>query len=368
MNRILATRIRAYLFIVLMAVAGATCRVPDDKETVSANASSVTTSQDIAAANANFLLQSTDGGETWQDISAGLPVQEQPEGFFASASEVYVHLKTGIYRSTSNSETPVWEKQNIPDLENRSSGDWSSTQIALNPSGVVAYNGDGELYQKTSAAETWLPIYNNFKQHGLRTVFETADGMLLLGYEHGLYKSSDRGSNWKLVQKGPAYHIVESEGVLMATRGTGIMRSTDKGEHWEGIISEGRVGHGVDRIDGGFIVVSDGNLNKSRRVRISLDGGDTWKDIGATLPPSLSISSIAQAGQYLICGHPDGIFRSSDMGKTWMRVYAGAEQPAEANIFIKASYSTERIRASRKIFTIYKSGSTLYAVAKVAGC
>lgn len=367
MNRIVATRTRAYLLIVMMAVAGATCRVPD-KETVSANASYVTTSQDVAAANANFLLQSTDGGETWQDISASLPVQEQPEGFFASALEVYVHLKTGMYRSATDLKTPVWEKQNIPDLENRSSGDWSSTQVAFNPSGVVAYNGDGELYQKPSAAETWLPVYTNFKQHGLRTVFETADGMLFLGYEHGLYKSSDKGANWELVQKGPAYHIVESEGVLMATRGTGIMRSTDKGEHWEGIISEGRVGHGVERIEGGFIVVSDGNLSKSRRVRISLDGGDTWKDMGAALPPSLSISSIIQAGQYLICGHPDGIFRSSDMGKTWKRVYAAAEQRTQASIFIQASYSLEPVNAFRKIFTIYKSGNTLYAVAKVAGC
>jgi hypothetical protein len=27
-------------------------------------------------------------------------------------------------------------------------------------------------------------------------------------------------------------------------------------------------------------------------------------------------------GKYLICGHPDGIFRSSDMGKTWNIVHS----------------------------------------------
>lgn len=368
MNRIPATRTRAYLLIALMAVAVATCRVPDDKETVLATASSVTTSQDVAAANANFLLQSTDGGETWQDISAGLPVQEQPEGFFASVSEVYVHLKTGIYRSAGNRETPVWEKENIPNLVSRTDVNRASTSIAFSHSGPVAYNDDGLIHQRTSGAETWRPVHATFKQQGLRTMFETSDGILFLGYEHGLYKSSDKGANWKLVQKGPAYHIAESEGVLMATRGTGIMRSTDNGEHWEGIISDGRVGHFVEAIEGGFIVVSEGKLNQLRKIRISHDGGETWQFIDAGLPPSRSIPSLKQLGNYLICAHPDGIFRSADLGKTWTLVHATREESKEAGIFVKASNNTQPANNSKKIYTIYTSGNTLYAVAKVLGC
>jgi hypothetical protein len=63
-----------------------------------------------------------------------------------------------------------------------------------------------------------------------------------------------------------------------------------------------------------------------------LDSGNTWNVIGeglqpswnssfikqiGGLQPSLYISSIKQVGEYLICGRSDGIFRSSDMGKTW---------------------------------------------------
>src|SRR5688572_11399397 len=47
----------------------------------------------------NIMLQSKDGGKTWQDISDGLPENEQPEGFFAGESEVYVRVKNVMYRS-----------------------------------------------------------------------------------------------------------------------------------------------------------------------------------------------------------------------------------------------------------------------------
>jgi len=52
-------------------------------------------------------------------------------------------------------------------------------------------------------------------------------------------------------------------------------------------------------------------------VRTSYDGGKTWQAIDAGLPPSPSITSIIQVGNYFFCGHPSGIFKSSDKGKTW---------------------------------------------------
>ena len=149
------------------------------------------------------------------------------------------------------------------------------------------------------------------------------------------------------------------------------MRSTDTGEHWEWVISEGGVGIAVERIDGGFAAISYNTKSQSRRIRISMDGGNTWKAIDEGLQPSLLlssvkayqasssfasinglqaqafISSIKQVGKYLICGHPDGILRSPDMGRTWKLVHSGVDE---------------------KVFQIHASGDVLYAVLGGLGC
>jgi hypothetical protein len=38
-----------------------------------------------------------------------------------------------------------------------------------------------------------------------------------------------------------------------------------------------------------------------------------------------SIASIIQVGEYFFCGHPAGIFRSSDKGKTWKMLLPSIE-------------------------------------------
>jgi photosystem II stability/assembly factor-like uncharacterized protein len=293
----------------------------------------------------NHVLRSTDGGQTWQSISKGLPQTDQPVNLFTGESDLYLHLKNTMYRSKSDLTTPFWEKVNVPDLQSSSSR--PSTSVAFNGSGVMAFNYDGHIYQALTAAKNWLPLYPNFKKTSLRTVFETSGGAVFLGYDHGLYRSTDKGKTWKQVQKGLILNVVESEGVLLALGGKGIMRSADNGEHWQWVISEGGVGIAVERINGGFAAISYNTKTKSRRIRISLDGGKAWQTIDHGLPPSSLISSIKQTGRYLVCGHPDGIFRSSDMGKSWTKVYPGVEE---------------------RSFKITVSGNVLYAVEANAGC
>ena len=302
----------------------------------------------------NIVLQSTDGGQTWQDISSGLPKIDQPQDFFTGGSDVYLRVRNVMYHSKSNLKTPVWERERGLDLQ--------STTIAFNHSGVMAYNYKGQIYQKMPDTKTWLPIYENFKSPVLRTVFETSDGTVFAGCANGLYKSTDKGINWRRVQH-EGLDIVESQGVLIGAGQNGIMRSADNGEHWEWVISEGGVGIAVEVIEGGFAAISYSEKTKSRRVRISLDSGKTWQAIDDGLPPSLSISSIKQVGNYLLCGHPDGIFRSSDMGKTWSMVHSGVNNTAADSLLLNMASGDKG-----KVFKIYVSGNVLYAVARDFGC
>ena len=204
------------------------------------------------------------------------------------------------------------------------------------------------------------------KRNWVGSVQETSDGTIFVGAAAGLYKSTDKGKNWKhVVKDGWAANLVESNGVLIGTSQRGIMRSTDNGEHWNWVISEGGVGIAVERIDGGFAAISYNTKTKSRSIHVSFDAGMTWNRIDAGLPPSQNISSIKQIGRYLICGHPDGIFRSSDMGRTWVKVHGSVDNTMIASA-IPLSINTSS--KNPKVFAIYVSGNVLYAVAGTSGC
>lgn len=300
----------------------------------------------------NMVLLSKDGGQTWQDISYGLPVDEQLVDFFATESAIYLSSLNDFYRRENNRKTPLWEKVNDRDQKTDCS--------ALFRSRTILYNFGGRLYQSTSTPGSWLTAFATGQcQAPIRTIFETSGGTLFGANNNGLYRSVDGGQSWSQVRDEGDMEMAESDGILIGTSRLGIVRSADGGEHWETVISEGGVGIAVEPIAGGFAAISYSTKTESRRIHVSFDGGQTWKAIDKGLPPSPLISSIKQVGGSLVCGHPDGIFRSTDLGKTWTVVHLGAASP---------SISIGQNNNPEKIFKIFVSDNVLYAVARNGGC
>jgi photosystem II stability/assembly factor-like uncharacterized protein len=291
-----------------------------------------------------MVFKSTDGGQTWQDISEGLPENLQEDGFerdglFANDSGLYLRAGNGLYHSTPNSTAPFWKKEIFPDKQG---------SIAPGKTGIFAYNYDGQFLQKINGTNIWSPMYTNFQENEIRTVFETAGGTVFIGSNNGLFKSTNSGKTWKQVHTGGwVMKLVESNGVLMATSQNGILRSTDDGENWDCVLHEGGVGIAIERIQGGFAAINYNTESETRRVRTSYDGGKTWQPIDAGLTAQLSIASIIQVGEYFFCGHPDGIFRSSDKGKTWKLLLPSIEN---------------------KVFNLFVSGNVIYAIPRNGGC
>ncbi|MFC5412387.1 exo-alpha-sialidase [Larkinella bovis] len=298
----------------------------------------------------NIIFKSTDGGQSWQDISKGLPEKLQREGvgsngFFANDRGIHLRAGNGVYHSESNSTTSFWTKEIFPGTQRN---------MALGKDGIFAYDFKGQFLQKINGTRDWSPVYKNFQEQALRldgtidyyytnykvkfvrTVFETAGGTVFIVSSNSLFRSANKGKTWKQVHVGGgAMQLVEANGVLLATYREGILRSTDDGQNWERVISEGGVGIAVERIDGGFAAIVNNPITQTNSIHISLDRGKTWKAIGKDLQPSWSSSfmkkigllqsssailSIKQMGTYLLCGRTDGIFRSSDMGKTWQQL------------------------------------------------
>ncbi|MEJ7740355.1 MAG: hypothetical protein WKF97_23295 [Chitinophagaceae bacterium] len=293
----------------------------------------------------NIVFKSSDGGQTWQDISEGLPENlqgdegVQRDGFFANDSGLYLRAGNGLYHSKPNSTAPFWKKEICPD---------EHSGITPGRTGIFAYNYDGQFLQKINGTSVWSPMYMNLQEKDVRIVFETAKGTVFIGSDKGLFKSTNSGKTWKQVRTGGwVMKLVESNGVLMATSQDGIIRSTDDGENWDLVISEGGVGIAIECIEGGFAAITCSTESMTRRVRTSYDGGKNWQPIDADLEATLFISSIVKVGEYFFCGHPAGIFRSSDKGKTWKLLLPSIEN---------------------KVFNLSVSGNVIYAIPRPGGC
>jgi photosystem II stability/assembly factor-like uncharacterized protein len=292
----------------------------------------------------NIIFRSADGGQTWQDISEGLPENLQEDGIlrdglFANDNGIYLRVGNGIYQSKPNSTAPFWKNEVFPDAH---------SSIVPGKTGILAYNYGGKFLQKINGAGAWLPTYTSFPGKGVRTVFETAGGTVFICSDTSLSKSTDGGETWTHFHtEGWVRTFAESNGVLLATSQKGIIRSTDDGESWEPVISEGGVGIAVERIKGGFAAITYNASSETRRVRTSYDDGKTWQPIDADLPASLDIASITEVGEFMFCGHPAGIYRSSDKGKTWQLLLPSIEN---------------------KVFNLFVSGNAIYAIPRSGGC
>lgn len=306
------------------------------------------------AGTAKIVFKSTDGGQTWQDISKGLPENLQKDSiqgnsFFANDKGLFLKVENGLYHSAPNATAPFWTKEIYTD---------GHSSIAPSNSRIIGYNWGVNL-KKINGTSVWSPIFENDQDPGMRTIFETASGTIFLGTNKGFFKTDNDGETWKLVHTGYLVgHVAESNGVLVAISNRGIIRSTDNGENWTVVMSEGGVAWDVKPFEGGFVAITSSSESSTRRLSTSHDEGKTWQPIEASIQDKgltnsiwqtwndryfaqRFMTSITQVGENFLCAHRDGIFRSSDKGKTWKLLLPSVEGKA-FNIFVsgKVIYAT----------------------------
>lgn len=299
----------------------------------------------------DIIFKSTDGGQNWQDISAGLPKGSTAGRIMIANDEIFLAYTSAVYHSNIGAAAPNWKKDFYADLE--------ITDIFPSRSGPYISCYRNGFYKSIPGTDVLIPLDNNLKDKTVRTVLEAPDGALLVGCETGLYKSMDEGKSWKQVLADDGVNsLVAAEGVMICGTYKGLLRSTDGGETWEPTLTEDGGAFKTAYLNGRFVSVTDGAKDwkdiKTHRLRVSADGGKTWQRMDENLKtaqyifgqemdhaPIKFFFDLKQAGKYLFCSTNTGVFRSADWGKTWESVFPVIDD---------------------KVLNLGVSGDTVYAV------
>jgi photosystem II stability/assembly factor-like uncharacterized protein len=264
-----------------------------------------------ASGASGIVYQSKDAGKTWEDIGAGLPNDLQVEYVELKDGHVFLGSENGgLYKS--GVDVFDWQKVGgMPVFPNE-----KITGIFPTSDGVFVSVFRGGFFQNPGVGDVWVSKHNALKDKAVRAVLKTKKA-LLTGVDGGIYRSEDGGKPWKQVfAEGQVTGLAESNGVLIGGAYRGVLRSTDGGESWQWVLEDGGA-HKIAVIDGRFAVV-----DLAGGLRISPDGGKTWRRMDYGLPPNKPVYDLVKADGFLFCSNDEGIFRSPDEGLHWELVRA----------------------------------------------
>jgi photosystem II stability/assembly factor-like uncharacterized protein len=264
-----------------------------------------------------ILLQSTNGGTSWIDISDGLPKGTEASRILPKNEGIYLGTAKGKLYFNPDLQPNNWELQN---LEIKTSEGFFTGIYDL-PSGIYASVYKEGVYKQVEGSNNWKQVYTNLENHTIFSLKETSNGSVIAATANGLYLSKNKGESWEHVYKSWVNDIVSAPNSWIANSADGIIRSDD-GEHWSLVLKEVAANFKLGSIDGYFVALRlVGSYNQSLGyfpyTSFSSDGGISWQNMSTGKPSDTQILDLEKAGDYLISSRESGISRSNDLGKTW---------------------------------------------------
>ncbi len=265
----------------------------------------------------NGLRRSTDGGETWEFIGAGI---EEGQTLFAldprdpSVLHVLADYMIG-YRSTDRGTT--WTKV----------GDSPDQVYSLVSGGDSLYaTGSAGNMVSTDEGESW-ELRNAGFRAGWTTALALAPGnsdRVFASLSEGTYESSDGGESWRRIETLPSIEGFAFAGdahrtVYAGARGA-VYRSDDGGNTWasRGYYPSAFSRLVTDPFDPDMIIAV---ANRTGVIR-STDGGATWAKFDEDLPQLEQRALLRTGADSYMVGNWLGVFAKVG-GSPWTKDVAG---------------------------------------------
>lgn len=339
--------------------------------------SQIATNGDNVIAFGAALFHSTDRGMTWQ------PPVNLPRGTFfrswtRSGSDILVGSNApGIDRTTDGGRT--WSQLAAPLLANERS------LILHNHRGVLlagaSFTGSG-IFRSTDGGVTFVQASDGLlranNRYGPVSAFATVDSTLLVASGPNLYRSTNDGASWTVVESAGSV-----DGAQLAAQGNlvfvlaknAVRRSVNGGQTWttvDGIDVSGNNPPAITFHRGVFYV----STPNDGKIRASRDSGTTWElaidgmsapridamasdgrtlfagTLGAGMyrreddapwrqsnsgMRGVSVRDVTRAGTDLVAATANGLFRLGNGGERWQSIMPGPTSTYLASIDISGS-------------------------------
>lgn len=249
------------------------------------------------------LWRTDDGGDTWSEVTAGLPTgndvgrigvticEGQPDVMYALYADASARFE-GVYRSNDGGLT--WSGTNDGNLSNLySTFGWYFGQIRVDPTDPNNVFALGvPMYRSTNGGLSWFEEGANMHvDHHALEFAPSQPTRVYNGNDGGLYRSDDRGATWVKLFDQPAnqFYAIEIDPadptrLYGGTQDNGTLRTPDGStDGWERIFGGDGFTVIVDHTDSDVIFVEyqNGNLYRSSNGGASfswamngIDGGD----------------------------------------------------------------------------------------------
>lgn len=204
------------------------------------------------------IWKSTDGGNSWTELSGGLPQSDavgrvglaistsSPEVLYAF---IDMEFEVAVYKTEDNGQN--WSRQNDGAIQGMSSNfGWYFGQIRVNPENPdMVYVLGVDLYYSANGGQSWTQLAGYFNNdvihvdhHALYIHPET--GRILEGNDGGLYFSDDFGFNWTKINNLPltqfydiSFDFLNPERIYGGTQDNNTIRTTTgEVDDWEAIL------------------------------------------------------------------------------------------------------------------------------------
>jgi hypothetical protein len=286
----------------------------------------------FAGSEGEGIFRSTDDGESWTAVSAGLQ-GAIVHAIFIDGSTVFAGTETGASLSTNDGSTWDTIHAGLPD-----GGVWSfasrniesddSTIFAGTWSGVYASADNGKSWEATGLPQTSMPV------HSLNVRGYSVFAATLAG---GVFYSSDNGTSWQDISilhsdehTGdvaliPVYSLGLLDSTVVAGAGPGYFYYTSLADH--GFGSDRSVAKG----NRPFLCLAfhDARLfagNTGGNIYRSNSDGSTWTFV-SSLPAGHCVYSLALSDSSIFAGTESGVWRLR-YAETGVRGDEYAEAPA----------------------------------------